>query len=63
VVDGFGRVLPKLVYAEAAAFNPWVGARQPRELHRKLSCMGYLLAAELINDRLYVRADLVRLLA
>jgi FkbM family methyltransferase len=63
VVAGFGGILPKLVYAEAAPFDPWIGARQPRELHRKLSCMGYLLAAELINDRLYVLADLVRQLA
>jgi FkbM family methyltransferase len=60
VVDGFGRILPKVVYAETASFGAWVGARQPRELHRRLSYMGYLLAAELINDRLYVRADLVR---
>ncbi|MBV8826271.1 MAG: FkbM family methyltransferase [Hyphomicrobiales bacterium] len=61
VVAGFGRILPKLVYVEAASFGGWIGARQPRELHRKLSSMGYALAAELINDRLYVRADLVRL--
>ena len=63
VVAGFGRILPKLVYAETAPFDAWIGARQPRELHLKLLSMGYLLAAELINDRLYVRADVVRLLA
>lgn len=59
VVDGFGRIRPKLVYAEVAPLEPWIGARQPRELHRKLSAAGYVLAAELINDRFYVRADLV----
>jgi 2-O-methyltransferase len=63
VVAGFGRILPKLVYTESVPFNAWIGARQPRELHRKLSSMGYVLAAEAINDRLYVRADLVHLLA
>ena len=63
VVAGFGRILPKLVYAEALPFDAWIGARQPRELHRKLSSMGYVLGAELINDRLYIRADLARLLA
>jgi FkbM family methyltransferase len=62
VVAGFGSILPKLVYAEVTPFDAWIGARRPGELHRKLSSMGYLLAAELINDRLYVRADLVRLL-
>ena len=61
VVGGFGCILPKLVYAEVAPLDNWIGARQPRELHRRLSAMGYVLAAELINDRLYVRADLVRL--
>lgn len=63
VVAGFGRILPKLVYAETAPFPGWLGARQPRELHRKLSSMGYVLAAELTNDRLYVRADLAHLFA
>ncbi len=62
VLDGFGSIRPKLVYAEVAPFAPWIGARQPRDLHRKLSRMGYVLAAELINDRLYVRADLIGLL-
>jgi FkbM family methyltransferase len=62
VVAGFGHVRPKLVYVESAPFNAWIGARHPRELHRKLSFMGYVLAAELTNDRLYIRADLVRLL-
>jgi FkbM family methyltransferase len=60
VVAGFGAMLPKVVYVETAPFNGWIGARRPRELHRKLSSMGYLLAADLIDDRLYVRADLVR---
>jgi FkbM family methyltransferase len=63
VVAGFGRILPKMVYAEVAPFDAWIGARRPHELHRKLSSMGYVLAAELINDRLYIRADLVRLFA
>ena len=60
VVAGFGGILPKIVYVEVVPFDAWIGARQAGELHRKLSSMGYLLAAELINDRLYVRADLVR---
>jgi FkbM family methyltransferase len=62
VVAGFGAVLPKLIYAEVMPFDAWIGARQPRELHRRLSSLGYFLAAELISDRLYVRADLVGLL-
>jgi FkbM family methyltransferase len=62
VVAGFGGVLPKLIYAEVMPFEAWIGARQPRELHRLLSSLGYFLAAELISDRLYVRADLVGLL-
>jgi FkbM family methyltransferase len=61
VLAGFGEILPKLVYLEVLPFFAWMGAEQPKELHRKLSCAGYLLAAELTNDRLYVRADLVRL--
>jgi 2-O-methyltransferase len=62
VVVGFGRILPKLVYVEAMPFSAWMGAPHPRELHRKLSLAGYVLAAEMISDRLYIRADLVRLL-
>jgi len=61
VVAGLGNILPKLIYAEVVPFDAWIGARQAKELHRRLSCMGYVLASELINDRLYVRADLVRL--
>jgi FkbM family methyltransferase len=62
VVAGFGSILPKLIYAEVAPFDSWIGARRPRELHRRLASLGYFLAAELISDRLYVRADLVGLL-
>jgi FkbM family methyltransferase len=62
VIAGFGGVLPKLIYAEVMPFDAWIGARQPRELHRRLSSLGYFLAAELISDRLYVRADLIGLL-
>jgi FkbM family methyltransferase len=60
VIAGLGALLPKMIYVEAVPFDAWVGARQSRELHVRVSCMGYLLAAELINDRLYVRADLAR---
>jgi FkbM family methyltransferase len=60
VVAGFGSILPKLVYVEVLLFDAWIGARQRGELHRKLSSTGYVLAADLINERLYVRADLVR---
>jgi len=63
VVAGFGRILPKLVYVEAMPFSAWTGATHPRELHRKLSLAGYVLAAEMVSDRLYLRADLVPLLA
>ena len=62
VVAGLGDIRPKLLYVEAAPFDAWIGARLPAELHRKLSCSGYLLAAELGGDRLYIRPDLVRLL-
>jgi len=60
VVAGFGAILPKLIYVEAAPFDFWIGARHPRELHQKLSSLGYLIALDLANDRLYVRADLLR---
>jgi len=62
VVAGLGDIRPKLLYVEAAPFDAWIGAKRPAELHRKLSCSGYLLAADLGGDRLYLRADLVRLL-
>jgi len=57
-----GRVMSKLVYAEVMPFDAWIGARWPHELHRGLSSMGYVLADELANDRIYMRADLVRML-
>ena len=62
VVAGLGDVLPKLLYVEAAPFDAWVGAKRPGELHRRLSSSGYLLAADLLGDRLYLRADLAPLL-
>jgi len=62
VVAGFGGILPKVVYAEVVPFDAWMGARQAGELHRKLSSIGFLLAAELINDRLYLRTDVARAL-
>jgi 2-O-methyltransferase len=60
VVAGFGSILPKVVYVEVLLFDAWIGARQGGEVHRRLSSMGYVLAGDFINDRLYVRADLVR---
>jgi FkbM family methyltransferase len=59
VIVGFGAILPKLIYIESAPVAGWLGARQVRDVHRLLTCVGYVLAADFSNDRLYVRADLV----
>jgi len=59
VITGFGTALPKLIYIESAPLAGWVGARQIGDVHRLLSCVGYVLAADFFNDRLYIRSDIV----
>ncbi len=57
VIAGLGDVRPKLIYLETASYGAWLGARETKDVHRKLSSLGYLLAADLPGNRLYVRAD------
>jgi FkbM family methyltransferase len=56
VVCGLGSVRPRMIYLETT-FGNWIGAKDPVHVHRKLSAMGCILAADLPGNRLYVRAD------
>jgi len=62
VICGLGSTLPRMIYLETT-FDRWIGAKNPREVHRKLSSIGYVLAADLPGNRLYVRTDVARCLS
>jgi FkbM family methyltransferase len=49
---GLGPLRPKLIYLEVGAH--YTGIKGPKDVDRKLTDMGYRLAADLINDRLYI---------
>jgi FkbM family methyltransferase len=59
VVCGLGSARPKMIYLETAS-ERWIGAKDAREVHRKLSSMAYVLAADLPGNRLYIRTDVAR---
>lgn len=60
VLQGMGPIRPKLIFAETSADEVplWEGSKRPKELHRLLSRMGYLLGGDFGTDRLYIRSDL-----
>jgi FkbM family methyltransferase len=60
VITSFGAVLPKLIYLETTTMRSWLGARDTKEVHHKLSSLGYIMAADLGGNRLYLRADVAR---
>jgi len=60
VIGGLGDIRPKLIYLETVSFSAWIGARKTKDIHRKLSSVGYLMAADMPGNRLYVRADEAR---
>jgi FkbM family methyltransferase len=60
VLGGLGDIRPKLIYLETVSFGAWIGARETKDVHRKLSSLGYVMAADLPGNRLYVRADVAR---
>lgn len=52
---GLGSLRPELIYLEVDAH--YSGIRGSRHVHSKLDEMGYILAADFVSDRLYVRKD------
>lgn len=48
---GLGSFRPRMIYLEVGAH--YEGIKGPRDVHRKLTEMGYRLAADFITDRLY----------
>lgn len=49
---GLGKYRPSLIHLEVG--NEYRGARTPHAVHNQVVSMGYELAADFINDRLYV---------
>jgi FkbM family methyltransferase len=60
VLSGLGPLRPKMIFLEMIARETWIGSKSSAELHRLLTRLGYILAGDFRSDRLYVRADLVR---
>jgi FkbM family methyltransferase len=60
VLSGLGPLRPKMIFLEMIARETWIGSKSSAELHRLLTRLGYVLAGDFRSDRLYVRADLVR---
>ncbi len=50
---GLGELRPKVIYLETVD-DGWIGAGSKQTIHELLSSMGYILAADFKNDRLYL---------
>jgi FkbM family methyltransferase len=60
VLIGLGPLRPSLVYLELDdGVAGWVGAKGRDSVHSLLTCMDYVVAADCITDRVYVRREVL----
>lgn len=54
VLVGLGELRPSLIFLETISRELWIGAKSSAQVHQLLSRMGYCVAGDFREDRLYI---------